>query len=133
MIPTFTHIWAVGRFAHGMQIQAARQLFQVMIIFAGGGARLQPFGLGCGGLSGGFNLDQIHSAFTSVYCIACGTVESAQPADHFRPYEVQEKDQVHNRQHGGLQLVETKNAVHAEGHGKKSKRQGQSPSPATQL
>lgn len=59
MVPALANIGAMRRFADGMEIQTARQLFQVVKGLAHRCARLQPIRLGLGPLRRNVDLDQL--------------------------------------------------------------------------
>jgi len=57
MVPALADVGAVGAFAHGVEIERARQALEVVVILAHGGAGLEPVGLGRGDPGGGRDLD----------------------------------------------------------------------------
>jgi len=62
-MPALADVGAMGALADGMQIERARQALEVVVVFAYGGARLEPVRLGSLGFAEGLDLHQVHHDF----------------------------------------------------------------------
>ena len=60
VVPALADVGAVGAFAHGVQVEGARQPLEVVVVFAHRRAGLEPLGLGRGGRAEWRNLHQFH-------------------------------------------------------------------------
>ena len=62
VVPALADVGAVGALADGVQVEGTGQALEVVVVFADGGAGLQPLGLGRGNAGCGGDLDQFHAA-----------------------------------------------------------------------